>query len=105
MREVRLLPSVFDDIAQASRWYDDEGSEELGDRFIGVFYSYLAHIQQHSGAYRVVYKDFRRVILKPFPYTIYFRNHEDWAVVSLVVHAARSPRLWKKLLRERISDL
>lgn len=48
MREVRLLPSVVDDLVQAARWYDDEGSEELGDRFLGVFYSYLAHIQQHN---------------------------------------------------------
>lgn len=45
MSELRLLPEVFDDTAQAARWYDEEGYEGLGDRFLNVFYSYLPHIQ------------------------------------------------------------
>ncbi len=55
MTEIRLLPAVLEDTAQASQWYDD--------------------------------KD--------------YRHHNDWIVISLVIHAARSPRLLRKLLRER----
>jgi len=105
VREIRLLGAVFEDMAQATRWYDVEGSIELGDRFTAVFYSYLTHIQQHEKAYSVVYKEFRRVLLKPFPYSLYYRNYEDWIVVALVIHAARSPRSWQALLRGRGADL
>ncbi len=34
MTELRLLPEVFDDTAQAARWSDEEGYEGLGDRFL-----------------------------------------------------------------------
>jgi len=101
MSELRLLTAVFDDTADAARWYDEEGHEGLGDRFIAVFYSYVLHIQQHGDAYRVVYNDFRRVMLNPFPYALYYRYHRDWLIVSLVIHTARSPHLLRELLRKR----
>ena len=52
MRELRFLPDVFDDTAQAARWYNEEGYEGLGDRFVDNFYSYLQYIQQHGESYR-----------------------------------------------------
>jgi hypothetical protein len=36
MSELRLLPAVFDDTAEAARWYDEEGYQGLGDRFMTV---------------------------------------------------------------------
>ena len=102
MSDLRLLRPVFEDTAEAARWYDEEGYQGLGDRFITVFYSYLGHIQQHGESYGSVYKDFRRVLLKPFPYALYYRYHRDWLVVSLVIHTARSPRVLRKLLRQRL---
>ena len=103
MTEVRLLPAVLEDTAQAARWYDEEGYVGLGDRFVAAFYAWLPHLQQHGMIYRPVYMGFRRVLLSPFPYAVYYRHHDDWVVISLVIHAARSPRLMRKLLRERES--
>ena len=101
MSELRILPPVFDDTALAARWYDEEGHEGLGDRFISVFYAYVLHVQQHGRAYSAVYNDFRRILLNPFPYALYYRYHRDWLIVSLVIHTARSPHLLKRLLRKR----
>ena len=70
MREVRLLPAVIDDVSDGIRWYDEQASEELGDKFLSVFYSYLPRIGRSSEGYAVIYKDFRRVLLRPFPYSI-----------------------------------
>ncbi len=101
MSDLRLLPEVLDDTAKAARWYDEEGHEGLGDRFVSVFYSYLECIQQYGEAYRPVYDDFRRILLYPFPYAIYYRYYDNWVVVSLLIHAARSPQLVRRLLRDR----
>jgi hypothetical protein len=101
MRALRILPEVLEDTAQAARWYNDEGYVGLGDRFLAVFYSSLPYIQQQGEIYRPVYKGFRRILLNPFPYAVYYRFHGDWVVVSLVIHAARRPGLLRKLLRER----
>jgi plasmid stabilization system protein ParE len=104
MRELRLLPGVFDDTEQAARWYNEEGYEGLGERFVDNFYSYLQHIQQHGESYRQIYNEFRRILLYPFPYAIYYRYHENWIVISLVIHTARSPRLVRRLLKERKTE-
>jgi hypothetical protein len=96
-----FLTTVVEDTAQAARWYDEEGYLGLGDRFVAVFYACLPHIQQQGRIHRPVYMDFRRIMLGPFPYAVYYRYHNDRVVISLLIHAARSPRLLRKLLRER----
>jgi plasmid stabilization system protein ParE len=101
MKELRLLPAVLEDTAQAARWYDEAGYAGLGERFLAVFYSTLAQIQQQGEICRPVYEDFRRILLNPFPYAVYYRYHGNRVVVSLVIHAARDPRLLRKLLRQR----
>ena len=73
----------------------------MGARFISTFYASLPHIQQDGQIYRVVLQGFRRVILNPCPYAVYYRYHQNLVVIVLVFHAARSPKQLKKLLRER----
>ncbi len=101
MSKIRLLPAVFSDIEGAAQWYDERGYTGLGDRFVDVFYFYLEHIQRRGKSYVRVYDEFRRVLLNPFPYATYFRYHDDLIVVSLVMHTARDPHLWRRMLRER----
>jgi hypothetical protein len=104
MKHLRLLPEVLHDTANAADWYDEEGHAGLGNRFLAIFDAALPLIQDHGEVYRPVYQDFRRMLLPPFPYAVYYRYFEDWVVISLVIHAARSPRLVRKLLRRRRSN-
>jgi len=101
MNRLILLPDVFDDVAHAAQWYDEEGGQGLGDRFIACFYAYLPQIERQGEMHRKVYKDFRRVLIEPFPYALYHRHHSGQIVVSLVIHTARKPSLVRRLLRER----
>ncbi len=101
MNELRFLPAVFDDAAEAARWYDEEGYPGLGDRFLADFYSYVAHVQRHGRSYMKVYKDFRRVLLRPFPYALYYRYHHKLIVVSLVFHTSRNPSTLRRMLTKR----
>mgnify|MGYP003548128563 CR=1 FL=1 len=101
MKALRILPEVAEDVAEASRWYDEEGYLGLGDRFVGTFYSCVAHLQEHGEIHRTVYSEFRRVLLRPFPYALYYRYHGEVMVISLVIHGARDPRLVRSLLRKR----
>jgi len=101
MRPVRILPDVLGDIADAPAWYDEEGYVGLGDRFIQTFEAYLPHIEESGAIHRTVYRDFRKILIKPFPYTVFYRLHSgDW-IVALVIHAARNPRRARALLRQR----
>ena len=48
MRALRILPEVAADVAEAARWYDEEGYLGLGDRFVATFYSCVAYLQDHG---------------------------------------------------------
>ena len=73
MKALRILPEVANDVAEAARWYGEEGYLGLGDRFVGTFYSCATHLQEHAEIYRTVYSEFRRVLLRSFPYALYYR--------------------------------
>jgi hypothetical protein len=101
MTEVLILPEVSGDVADAANWYDLEGYVGLGDKFLTAFYSYIAILQEHGEIHRTVYSDFRRILLRPFPYSLYYRYHGGKLIISLVIHAARNPERIQGLLRER----
>jgi hypothetical protein len=101
MKGIRILPAVLQDIAEASTWYDKDGYPGLGDRFIATFYSYLPQIQKHGGIYRKAYLEYHKIVIRPFPYSVFYRLHDDVWIVTLVMHAARRPSLAQRVLRAR----
>ena len=101
MRALTILDEVWADVADAAQWFDDTGGRELGDRFVAKFYSYWPVIQRDADTFRMVYKQFRRVLIKSFPYALYFRVHEDRVIVALLWHTARNPTDLTEALDER----
>lgn len=105
MREIRILPEVWDDAHEAASWYDKQGGKELGDRFLASPQTQFREMVQHAGTHRLIYKAFSHVFAKPFPYAIYFRIHQDWEVGTLMWHTARNPGGLKAALDERSPQL
>ena len=101
MREIRILPAVLQDVAEAAAWHDEQKYPGLGDRFLDTFYASLSHVQQDGEIYRAAYQDFRKILIRPFPYAVYYRLHSNIWVVTLVIHVARKPALALALLRNR----
>lgn len=101
MREIRILPAVLQDVAEAAAWYDEQKYPGLWDRFLDTFYASLSHIQQDGEIYRAAYQDFRKILIRPFPYSVYYRLHSNTWIVTLVMHAARKPSTARALLRGR----
>ncbi len=101
MREIRILPAVLQDVAEAAAWYDEQQHLGLGDRFLDTFYASLSHIQRDGEIYRPAYQDFRKILIRPYPYSVYYRLHSNVWIVTLVIHAARKSALARTLLRNR----
>jgi hypothetical protein len=70
-----FLPEVAKDIISGFDWYEDNSSG-LGEEFLRLFYAYTNEIPRNPLLYPVVYKNFRRRLLRRFPYAIYFRIEE-----------------------------
>ena len=101
MKPIHVLEEVWQDTTEASEWYDAQDGKELGDRFIATFHSYWAQIQREDGSPRLIYKQFRRVLIEPFPYALYYKVKSDCIVLVLLWHTARLPRHLRELLRAR----
>jgi hypothetical protein len=100
MTKLRILPKVFQDTSDAANWYDDRESG-LGDNFLNCFRATYNPITSNPFAYRIVYKNYRRILLHPFPYALYFHLQDEMAIITLVFHTARNPETLRRILRSR----
>lgn len=93
-------PQVVDDVAQAFHWYEGRG-EGLGLEFLRAYYGALGVLSRSAEIHRLCYKGFRRILLRRFPYAIYFQVLDKDVTVVMLAHCARNPKLIKRSLRER----
>ena len=88
---------VEDDAVSNYVWYKKK-AVGLGEEFLRVFYACAREILRNPLLHQKVYKDFRRRLLKRFPYAIYFRIERRQVVIFGLFHCARSPAILKKEL-------
>jgi hypothetical protein len=96
---LRFLPEVEADVLNGRAWYE-ERSPGLGEEFLRVFYACSQELSREPMIHQKVHRDFRRCLLRRFPYAAYFRIENERVIVFGLFHCARDPR---GLLRE-LSD-
>ena len=69
---LRFLPQVEEDLAVGFTWYESR-SAGLGGEFLHTFYTSVGEISLNPMQWPKVYDQFRRRLLKRFPYALYFR--------------------------------
>ena len=94
-RPLRITPEARNDVAAAIDWFREQ-SPGLPDRFrVALEDAYLA-ISQHPEMHPLVYKSFRRALLRHFPYSVFYIVLETVVVVIGVVHQAQDPSTWQR---------
>jgi len=97
---LRFLPEVEEDAIGGFVWYETK-SPGLGEEFLRMFYACAGEIPHNPMLYPKVHGEFRRRLLRRFPYAIYFRIEDDTIIVFGVFHCARDPRAVGTRLRDR----
>ena len=97
---LRFLPEVEEDVMGGYVWYGRK-SPGLGEEFLRVFYACAGEIPRHPLLYPKAHGEFRRRLLRRFPYAVYFRIEDDTVIVFGVFHCARDPRTVGAKLRDR----
>jgi toxin ParE1/3/4 len=97
---LRFLPQVEADARNGRAWYDRK-SAGLGVEFLRVFYACAVELTRDPEVYPRVHGDFRRRLLRRFPYAIYFRIQGEYVVVFGLFHCARDPRRLRRELGDR----
>jgi len=68
--KLTILPAARRDIAEARAWYENQ-SAGLGDEFVARVDVALLAIQRNPESHAAVFEDFRRSLVKRFPYAVY----------------------------------
>jgi plasmid stabilization system protein ParE len=89
---VRLSPGVEREIAEAMYWYSRAPGLEFV--FRDAVNEVIDSLAETPARFRVVQDDVRRVILRRFPYALFFVIEGAEVIVLACVHERRSPDLW-----------
>lgn len=93
--DIIIQPDAANDILETAKWYDNN-LNGLGESFIDSIDSAINSVQHNPEAYPKVYKKLRRVLLKKFPFGLFYLYESYKIIVIAVFHVSRSPKEWKK---------
>lgn len=91
---VVLLDAAEADLAEARGWYRNCRPSLEADFDLCVEHA-LERITRNPLAHPAVYSDFRRTLVRRFPYRVFFRLAGDRIIVVAVMHSRRDPRAWQ----------
>ena len=90
-----VTPDAEADLVEARVWYEAI-REGLGDEFLLCIEAGLDHIRRLPQAAVEVYPGIRRVVVRRFPYGIFYRVDSNQIAILAVYHSSRDPRGWQK---------
>jgi plasmid stabilization system protein ParE len=85
------------DVVSHYRWYEDR-EPGLGEDFLRCVEACVLGIQRNPRLYPIVVDDFRRGLVRRFPFEIFYELTEDSIVVYSVFHSSQDPQKWRNRL-------
>lgn len=91
-REVLVRSEAERDIRETRGWYAAI-SPALGAQFLTAVDQAVTSSADNPLAFQVIHRSLRRVLLRKFPYALFFVAEETRVIVVGILHQARHPRL------------
>ena len=93
--QVRLVTAAEADIESAFNWYQSERFG-LGLEFLAEMYAAFDSLEENPLKYQIQKSDIRRMLVRRFPYALYYLVENDLVTIIAVLHAARNPKSWQR---------
>ena len=93
-RSILITPEAETDIEEAFRWYE-EALRGLGAGFLECLEKGVESIRDNPEMFPIVYRNVRRLLVRRFPYGIFYIVSENLITILAVFHARRDPEEWK----------
>lgn len=94
-RRTFVRPEAQINIRDAAVWYEQRETG-LGQRFMEEIRQSLKSISRLPLRFPVIENGVRRLLLRRFPYAIYFLWENDTAIVIAVLHQHRATETWRR---------
>ena len=92
-----IAPEVEFDLVQAYAWYEQQRIG-LGEDFLSCVDACVQATLRNPESHRTVQGNYRRALVRRFPYAIFYEYVRDTVTVYCVFHASRDPDKWRKRL-------
>ena len=94
MKPPIFRPAAAADVEDAYRWYEDQRAG-LGEEFLAAVSNVIESLGTFPESFPVVHRQTRRVNLRRFPYSLFYRIIDDQVIVVACMHGRRHPRRWQ----------
>jgi len=97
----RLLivqPEAEDEITEAAIWYDERASI-LRENFLRSTAEAMSAIERDPEHYQKIFGKMRRIMVKGFPYGLFYVATDEQVTVLACFHSSRDPKRWQGRLR------
>ena len=95
--EFIIAPEAEHDIAEAYAWYEGRRTG-LGEEFLSCVEACLEAIRRTPEMHAVVHENYRRGLVRRFPYAVFYEYAEDRVTVYAIFHTSRNPDKWRQRL-------
>lgn len=95
--ELVVVPEVEQDTAEAYAWYEGRRLG-LGEEFLSCVDACLEAIRRTPEMHAVVHENYRRGLVRRFPYVFFYEFVKGKVIVYGVFHTSRDPDKWRQRL-------
>ncbi|MBU0699124.1 MAG: type II toxin-antitoxin system RelE/ParE family toxin [Proteobacteria bacterium] len=95
--ELIIAPEAQQDIDEAYSWYEDRRSG-LGEEFLACVDACIQAICRTPELHAKVHEEYRRSLVRRFPYAIFYEYTGGKVIVYSIFHASRDPKKWRNRL-------
>ena len=92
-----VAPEAELDVADAYGWYEAR-RVGLGEEFLSAVDASIAYIRRNPMANSAVRDEYRRCLVRRFPYAVFYEYSEPAVTVYAVLHTSRNPDKWRERL-------
>jgi plasmid stabilization system protein ParE len=93
-----MAPEAEQDLDEAYAWYEKQ-RVGLGEEFLTSVDACIEFICRFPNTGSIVVENFRRSLLRRFPYGVLFGYADGKIIVYGVMHTARDPNKWRERLQ------
>jgi plasmid stabilization system protein ParE len=99
IEKVIYTPEAEEEIADAYNWYEAR-EPGLGEDFLRCVEACVLTIQRHPELYPTAVDEFRRALVRRFPFEVFYEPHGDCITIYSVFHCSQDPQKWRSRLRQ-----
>jgi toxin ParE1/3/4 len=93
-RPLRVLDGAKADIRQSARWYEEQATG-AGAALVLAVDEAIGKVMHAPERWPMLTPNYRRYVLRAYPYSVIYRVREDVIFVVAVAHHSREPGYWR----------